>query len=156
MPVDPLYGELDDREADVINLAGILYAALVGKMARCRSLDCACRSPRGPPATAPAAGARRRTAHPDAICERVLHKEASQHVLPIETALEIAAALSDFVATPRPADGWPSMSSEPTVAPVHRIRSRRTTTSPRRGTTHPQIPRRIPRPDPSTRDAENR
>jgi len=30
-PPDPLYGELDEREADVINLAGILYAALTGR-----------------------------------------------------------------------------------------------------------------------------
>src|SRR6195952_499321 len=28
---DPTYGDLDAREADVINLAGILYAALTGR-----------------------------------------------------------------------------------------------------------------------------
>ena len=36
----------------------------------------------------------------DAICERVLTKEASQHEMPIETAAEVAAALADYVGAP--------------------------------------------------------
>ena len=117
VPVDPLYGLLDDREADVINLAGILYAALVGKWPGV-----------APSLVPPAPREGRRPSRPrqvragvprtlDAICERVLHKEASQHVLPIETALETAAALSDFVGDPAAAAPMdvPSMYSEPTV-----------------------------------------
>ena len=94
------YGDISPREADVIDLAGILYAALTGRW----------------PGIAPSAlpPAPRDGNHPlrprqvragvprtlDAICDRVLHKEASQHVLPIETAYEIAAALSDYVGDP--------------------------------------------------------
>ena len=57
----------------------------------------------------------------DVICERVLHKEASQHAMPIETAHEIAAALADFLgdsgmAAPLDLAG---MHSEPTVS-IHR------------------------------------
>jgi hypothetical protein len=57
----------------------------------------------------------------DVICERVLHKEASQHAMPIETAQEIAAALADFLgdsgmAAPLDLAG---MHSEPTVS-IHR------------------------------------
>jgi serine/threonine protein kinase len=96
----PPYGEISPREADVIDLAGILYAALTGRW----------------PGVAPSAlpPAPREGNHPlrprqvragvprtlDAICDRVLNKEASQHALPIETAYEIAAALSDYVGDP--------------------------------------------------------
>jgi hypothetical protein len=51
----------------------------------------------------------------DAICDRVLHKEAAQHSLPIETAHEIAAALCDYVGDPAaaaPVD-VPSMYDDP-------------------------------------------
>ncbi|MFL6106107.1 MAG: hypothetical protein ACJ72L_04025, partial [Marmoricola sp.] len=99
-PAPPAYAELSPREADVIDLAGILYAALTGRW----------------PGVAPSAvpPAPRDGNHPlrprqvragvprtlDAICDRVLNKEAAQHVLPIETAYEIAAALSDYVGDP--------------------------------------------------------
>ena len=117
-PPDPLYGELDEREADVINLAGILYAALTGRW------------PGVAPSTVPAAPREsHRPLRPrqvragvpralDTICERVLHKEASRHALPVETAQEIAAALSDYVGDPslsaplEPA----SLYDEPTVS----------------------------------------
>jgi serine/threonine protein kinase len=111
------YGAISPREADVIDLAGILYAALTGRW----------------PGVAPSAlpAAPREGNHPlrprqvragvpralDAICDRVLHKEASQHALPIETAYEIAAALSDYVGDPAavaPVD-VPSMHDEPDV-----------------------------------------
>ena len=99
-PPHPLYGDLTAREADVINLAAVLYAALVGRW------------PGVAPSAVPAAPVDGRRPlrprqvragiprHLDAICERVLNKEASQHVLPIETAHEVAAALNDFVGDP--------------------------------------------------------
>ena len=99
-PPDPVFGELTEREADVINLAGILYAALTGKW------------PGVAPSSVPRAPVEgRRPLRPrqvragvprtlDAICERVLHKEGSQHALPIETAHEVAAALADYVGDP--------------------------------------------------------
>jgi len=120
-PPDPLYGELDEREADVINLAGILYAGLTGRWPGV--------APSGVP-RAPREG--RRPLRPrqvragvprtlDVICERVLHKEASQHAMPIETAHEIAAALADYLGdsgTAAPLD-VAGMHSEPTVS-IHR------------------------------------
>ncbi|HET7352273.1 MAG TPA: hypothetical protein VFJ28_15180 [Marmoricola sp.] len=117
-PPDPLYGELDEREADVINVAGILYAALTGRW------------PGVAPSSVPAAPREaRRPLRPrqvragvpralDTICDRVLHKEASRHAMPVETAHEIAAALSDYVGDPslaapiEPA----SLYDEPTVS----------------------------------------
>jgi serine/threonine protein kinase len=109
------YGPVDQREADVIDLAGILYAALTGKWPGI-----------APSALPPAPKEGNRPLRPrqvragvprtlDAICDRVLHKEAFQHSMPIETALEIAAALSDFVGDPTlvaPVDA-PSMHDEP-------------------------------------------
>ncbi|HEX4189440.1 MAG TPA: protein kinase family protein [Marmoricola sp.] len=109
------YGVIGPREADVVDLAGILYAALTGRW----------------PGVAPSGltPAPREGSHPlrprqvragvprtlDAICDRVLHKEASQHVMPVETAHEIAAALSDYVGDPAavaPVD-VPSMHADP-------------------------------------------
>jgi hypothetical protein len=117
-PHDPLYGELDDREADVINLAGILYAALTGRwpgVAR-SAVPKAPRESRRPLRPRQVRAGVPRTL--DAICERVLHKEASQHAMPIETAHEIAAALADYVGDP--AQSAPvnaaGMHAEPTVS----------------------------------------
>lgn len=110
-----VYGDISPRESDVVDLAGILYAALTGKWPGV--------SPSAVP-SAPREGAKPlrprqvRAGVPrdlDAICDRVLNKEASQHTLPVETALEIAAALSDFVGDPAlvaPVDA-PSMHQEP-------------------------------------------
>ncbi len=120
-PQDPLYGELDDREADVINLAGILYAALTGRwpgVAR-SAVPKAPRESRRPLRPRQVRAGVPRTL--DAICERVLHKEGSQHTMPIETAHEIAAALADYVGDPAltaPIDAA-GMHAEPTVS-VHR------------------------------------
>ena len=99
-PPDPLYGEIDEREADVINLAGILYAALTGRwpgVAR-SAVPPAPREARRPLRPRQVRAGVPRTL--DTICDRVLHKEASQHALPIETAHEIAAALADYVGDP--------------------------------------------------------
>lgn len=114
------YGVIGPREADVVDLAGILYAALTGRW----------------PGVAPSGlkPAPREGSHPlrprqvragvprtlDAICDRVLHKEASQHVMPVETAHEIAAALSDYVGDPAavaPVD-VPSMHADPEAEPI--------------------------------------
>jgi hypothetical protein len=117
-PPDPLYGALDEREADVINLAGILYAALTGRW------------PGVAPSSVPAAPREaRRPLRPrqvragvpralDTICDRVLHKEASRHAMPVETAHEIAAALSDYVGDPSLAAPLEpaSLYDEPTVS----------------------------------------
>ena len=111
---DPVYGELDEREADVIDLAGVLYAGLTGRWPGV--------APSGVP-RAPREG--RRPLRPrqvragvprtlDVICERVLHKEASQHAMPIETAHEIAAALADFLGAAGVAD---LHAAEPDPAP---------------------------------------
>lgn len=117
---DTPYAGIGDREADVVDLAGILYAALTGRW------------PGVAPSNLPPAP--REGGHPlrprqvragvprtlDAICDRVLHKEASQHVLPIETAHEIAAALSDFVGDPAamaPVD-VPSLHADPEATQV--------------------------------------
>lgn len=120
-PPDPLYGELDDREADVINLAGILYAALTGRWPGVAhsAVPQAPRESRRPLRPRQVRAGVPRTL--DAICERVLHKEASQHAMPIETAHEIAAALADYIGDPAlsaPLDAA-AMYAEPTVT-IHR------------------------------------
>ena len=84
----------------MINLAGILYAALTGRwpgVAR-SAVPTAPRESRRPLRPRQVRAGVPRTL--DAICERVLHKEASQHAMPIETAHEIAAALADYVGDP--------------------------------------------------------
>lgn len=87
-----------ERESDVVNLAGLLYAGLVGRW------------PGTTGSTVPVAPIehgrplrprRVRAGVPrplDAICERVLNRDA--HVPAIETALEVYAALSDYVGDP--------------------------------------------------------
>lgn len=116
-PPHPAYGTLGPREADVIDLAGILYAALTGRWPGVAPS----RVPRAPrDGRRPLRPRQVRAGVPrtlDAICDRVLHKEAAQHTLPIETAHEIAAALSDYVGDPAvaaPVD-VPSMYADPEV-----------------------------------------
>ncbi len=117
-PPHPAYGALDPREADVIDLAGILYAALTGRWPGV-SPSAVPRAPRD--GRRPLRPRQVRAGVPrtlDAICDRVLHKEGAQHALPIETAHEVAAALSDYVGDPAaaaPVD-VPSMYDEPEPA----------------------------------------
>lgn len=113
-----VYGDISPREADVVDLAGILYAALTGKWPGISpsSLPPAPREGRRPLRPRQVRAGVPRTL--DAICDRVLDKEASQHSMPVETAHEIAAALSDFVGDPAavaPVDA-PSMHDEPDPA----------------------------------------
>ena len=90
-----------DQASDVTNLAALLYAGLVAKW------------PGTEPSTVPPAPSEH--GHPlrprqvragiprslDAICDRVLNPDQPhRHVVPIETAQEVAAALSDFIGDP--------------------------------------------------------
>lgn len=113
--------DLDPREADVVNLAGVLYAALTGRWPGV-----------APSAVPPAPREGRRPLRPrqvragiprtlDAICTRVLVREGTQHEMPVDTAHEVAAALSDYVGDygldpsfAAPLD-LPSLHTEPTV-----------------------------------------
>ena len=91
---------LSAHESDVVNLAALLYAALVGRW------------PGTEGSTVPAAPAEHgRPLRPrqvragvprplDAICERVLNAGPHTHAVPIETAHEIYAALSDYIGDP--------------------------------------------------------
>lgn len=104
-------------EADVIDLAGILYAAVTGRWSgiSTSAVPPAPRDSRGPLRPRQVrAGVPRLL---DAICERVLRKEASEHLMPLESALEIFAALSEHVGDPSavaPMDAA-SLRTEPTV-----------------------------------------
>ncbi len=95
-PVSPVYGELDAREADVIDVAAVLYAALTGRWPGVAESSVPAAPMEGRRPLRPRqvrAGVPRAL---DAICERVLHREGSRHELPIETVDEVAAALADF------------------------------------------------------------
>jgi len=93
-------GPVDAQEADVLNLAGLLYAALVGRW------------PGTGGSTIPTAPSEHgRPLRPrqvragvprplDAICERVLNAGSHPQMVPIRTAHEIFAALSDFIGEP--------------------------------------------------------
>lgn len=106
----------DELTADVLDLAGILYAALTGRWAGVSPS----RVPSAPTtyARGPLRPRQVRAGVPralDAICDRVLHRDPGGHLPPIRTALEISAALSDFVGDPAaaaPVD-LPSMYDEP-------------------------------------------
>lgn len=96
----PEYGHLEPTEADVLDLAGILYAGLTGKW------------PGASPSTVPSAPTDhhgplrpRQVRHGvprmlDALCERVLRKAGHEHTVPIGSAVEIVAALNDFLGSP--------------------------------------------------------
>ncbi|HEX7738894.1 MAG TPA: hypothetical protein VF426_04530, partial [Marmoricola sp.] len=94
------FGDLDPFEADVINLAGILYSSLTGRWPGLAPSDV-------PPAPYDARGPLRprqvRAGVPrmlDAICERVLRKEGHEHLMPLETAYEVFAALTEHIGDP--------------------------------------------------------
>jgi len=111
------YGDPTPIEADVINLASILYAALTGRWSGIApsAIPPAPRDGRGPLRPRQVrAGVPRLL---DAICERVLRKEASEHLMPLESAFEIFAALTEHVGNPTvsaPLD-LDSLHTEPTV-----------------------------------------
>lgn len=112
---DPTFGSVTDIEADVIDLAGILYAGLTGRWPGITrsAIPRAPREGRRPLRPRQVRAGVPRTL--DAICERVLNREASQHAAPLSTAFEIAAALSDYVGDPAmsaPVD-LPAMHQDP-------------------------------------------
>lgn len=94
------FGHLEPTEADIIDLAGILYAGLTGRW------------PGASPSTVPDAPTDhrgplrpRQVRHGvprmlDALCERVLRKAGHEHAVPIGSAVEIVAALNDFLGSP--------------------------------------------------------
>ena len=99
-PPDGDGAPLSDHESDVVNLAALLYATLVGRWPGSAGSSL-------PPAPREHGRALRprqvRAGVPrplDTICDRVLNAEAYQHEMPIETAYEICAALSDFIGDP--------------------------------------------------------
>lgn len=88
------------HESDVVNLGGLLYAALVGRWPGAEGSTV-------PPAPAehgrPLRPRQVRAGVPrplDAICERVLNAGNHAHAVPIETAHEVYAALSDYIGDP--------------------------------------------------------
>jgi Protein kinase domain len=88
------------HESDVVNLAALLYAALVGRWPGTEgSTIPAAPSDHGRPMRPRQvrAGVPRPL---DAICERVLNADVHPHMVPIETAHEIYAALSDYIGDP--------------------------------------------------------
>jgi len=101
---------LGDHESDVLNLAALLYAALVGRWPGTAgsSLPDAPRDNGRPLRPRQVRAGIPRSL--DAICERVLNQEPRQHVTPIETAHEISAALSDYIGDPSAA----AVTPEPT------------------------------------------
>ncbi len=93
-------GHLVERESDVVNLAALLYAALVGRWPGSDgSKLLAAPLERGRPLRPRKvrAGVPRPL---DDICERVLNAQAHHHAMPIGTAQEICAALTDFLGDP--------------------------------------------------------
>jgi hypothetical protein len=97
--------EMNAHESDVVNLAGLLYAAPVGRWPGSEGSSI----PDAPSEHGrPLRPRQVRAGVPrplDAICERVLNAEAHPHMLPIESAHEIYAALSDYIGDPGTAVG---------------------------------------------------
>lgn len=95
------YGRLSPFEADVVDLASILYAATTARWPGYSP------SSIPPPPMDPHGPLRPRQVRAgvprdlDGLCRRVLRDEGFDHSLPIESAHEIHAALSDFVGDPR-------------------------------------------------------
>jgi hypothetical protein len=91
---------LGEHEADVVNLAALLYAGLVGRWPGTDGSTV----PDAPVVHGRALRPRQvRAGVPralDAICERVLNADPAGASTPLETAHEIYAALSDFVGDP--------------------------------------------------------
>lgn len=104
--------QLGGHESDVVNLASLLYATLVGRWPGSAGSELP-EAPREHGRPMRPRQVRAGIPRPlDAICDRVLNTEAHEHNLPIETAHEIAAALSDFIGDPT---GTAQVGYEPTT-----------------------------------------
>lgn len=94
------YGKVSPFEADVVDLASILYVTATGRWPGYSP------SSVPPPPMDPHGPLRPRQVRAgvprdlDGLCRRVLRDEGVDHSLPIESAHEIHAALSDFVGDP--------------------------------------------------------
>lgn len=112
-----MYGDPSAVDADVINLASVLYAALTGRWSGISPsiVPAAPRDARGPLRPRQVrAGVPRLL---DAICERVLRREAAGHLMPLESAFEVFAALTEHIGDPTayaPLD-VSSLHTEPTI-----------------------------------------
>ena len=90
------------HESDVVNLAAPAVRRPGRPLARHRGLERSRRRPREHGRPLRPRQVRAGVPRPlDAICERVLNAGPHPHVLPIETAHEIYAALSDYIGDPR-------------------------------------------------------
>lgn len=110
-PLAPGEDPPSEHEADVVNLAALLYACLVAKWPGSAGS-----------AVAPAPREHGRALRPrqvragvprplDTICDRVLNGATGHHTTPIESAHEIGAALSDYIGDPT---GASAVGYEPT------------------------------------------
>jgi serine/threonine protein kinase len=91
---------LAEHEADVVNLAALLYAGLVARWPGTEGSivqDAPAEQGRPMRPRQVRAGVPRPL---DAICERVLNPDGHHHVTPIETAHEVYAALCDYIGDP--------------------------------------------------------
>ena len=91
---------LAEHEADVVNLAALLYAGLVARWPGTQGSivhDAPIEQGRPMRPRQVRAGVPRPL---DAICERVLNPDGHPHVTPIETAHEVYAALCDYIGDP--------------------------------------------------------
>lgn len=113
------YRELAPLEADVVDLAAIVYAATTGRWPGYSpsAVEAAPSDAHGPLRPRQVrAGVPRDL---DGLCLRVLRQEGFDHAIPIESAHEIEAALSDFVGDP---DVWaPASIAEMSTAPNEAI-----------------------------------
>ncbi|MDX6299936.1 MAG: eukaryotic-like serine/threonine-protein kinase [Nocardioidaceae bacterium] len=110
------------QESDVVNLAALLYAALVGRWPGTEGSTV----PVAPSEHGRALRPRRvRAGIPrplDAICEQVLNPDSHPQALPIDTAHEIHAALSDFIGDPGGSTSWGTQPSQEPTAVLDRDR----------------------------------
>lgn len=112
-PVQRGYGEHDPFESDVINLTGVLYCSLTGRWPGLAPSEV---TPAPYDARGPLRPRQVRAGVPrmlDAICERVLRKEGHEHLMPLESAYEVFAALSEHL-------GDPGEAAPETITSMHR------------------------------------
>lgn len=94
------FGHLEPTEADVIDLAGVLYAGLTGRWPGASDSEV----PKAPTDHhGPLRPRQVRHGVPralDTLCDRVLRRGAHDHVVPVGSAVEMCAALHDFLGSP--------------------------------------------------------